>query len=477
MKRLSLISLLLCLAIASPAGAERLGLSSLSTFPDWTVEGVQAGVEFSAAVATAGDVNGDGFADVIVGASKYDNGIDNEGAAFVYYGGAGGVSDTHAWMASSGNKGSLFGSAVDSAGDVNGDGYDDVIIGAYRYNNGQPEEGAVFVYYGSSAGLSLAPGWMVESNVKETQLGCSVGGAGDINRDGYDDVVVGAKTLTNGQETEGAVYVYYGSPAGLKTSIGWSYESNQPGAMLGHAVGGAGDVNGDGYADIFASAPWYDNGAVDEGRVMVFLGSAFSLNTAPEWFAEGDQQDARFGSAAHRAGDVNGDGYDDLIVGAWQYDKEQVDEGAAFVYLGSPNGLGSKAAWSDDGNQSGEGFGISVGSVGDTDQDGFDEVVVGAHLYSLDQPTEGAVFVYRGSPIGPSEFSAWKAGGNKNETWFGYSTGAAGDVNRDGCHDLIVGAPLYKLDEKTILGRAFIYHGLPGSGEYWYSLHLPALWR
>lgn len=477
MKRLSLLSLIFCLAFARPTVAERVGLSSLSTFPDWTVDGTQAGVEFSAAVATAGDVNGDGYSDILLGAPKYNNGVDNEGAAFVYYGGGGGVHDIPAWLVSSGYKGSLFGSALGSAGDVNGDGFDDVIIGAYRYNNEQPEEGAAFVYYGSSQGLSLTPDWKVESNLKDTQLGYAVGGAGDVNGDGYDDVVVGARMFTRGHEREGAIYLYYGSPAGLSNSAAWSFESNQVGAMLGHTVGIAGDVNGDGYDDVFAGAPYFDYGDVDEGRIFVFLGSAIGLKAIPDWVAEGDQAGAWFGSAASRAGDVNADGYDDLIVGAWSYDREQVDEGAAFVYLGSPTGLNPSPAWSVDGNQSGEGFGIAVGTVGDTDQDGFDEVAVGAHLYSLDQPNEGAVFVYRGSPTGPSKIANWWAGGNKNETWFGYSMGAAGDVNGDGCDDLVVGAPIYKLDDKTLLGRAFIFHGLPGSSAVWYSVHLPALWR
>lgn len=477
MKHLTMLLILLCLAAAQPAGAAPAAPASLSDFPDWTVEGDQSGVEFAAAVSAAGDVNGDGYADVILGAPKYNNGIDNEGAALVFHGSAGGLSDTYNWLASSMNAGSRFGSAVSKAGDVNGDGYDDVIVGAYRYNNGQPEEGAAFVYHGSEFGLSPIPNWMVETNVKNAQYGYAVGGGGDINGDGYDDVVVGAKLFTNGQVNEGAVFVYYGSPTGLNHSHAWSFESNQESAMLGHAAGIAGDVNGDGYSDVYVSAPQYEYGSVDEGRVMVFLGAETGLKPAPDWIGEGNQDNGWFGASASGAGDTNSDGYDDLIVGAPHYDLEQVDEGAAFVYLGSPYGLRAKAAWIADGNHSDEGFGIAVGMVGDTDQDGYAEVVVGAHLYSLDQPEEGAVFVYHGTPTGPSENASWWAGGGKNETWFGYSTGTAGDVNDDGCSDLVVGAPIYKLDEKTVLGRAFVYHGMPGSWEFKYEIHLPALSR
>jgi len=109
---------------------------------------------FGAAVACAGDVNGDGYSDVIVGAYFYDNGQTDEGAAFLYHGSSTGISNVIAATLESNQAGSLFGLAVASAGDVNGDGYSDVIVGAFNYDNVETDEGAAFVYHGSSNGLS-----------------------------------------------------------------------------------------------------------------------------------------------------------------------------------------------------------------------------------------------------------------------------------------------------------------------------------
>ena len=152
-----------------------------------------------------------------------------------------------------------------TAGDVNGDGYADVIVGADSYDNGQGNEGAAWVYLGSAAGLSATAAWMAEGNQASAWFGHSVGTAGDVNGDGYADVIVGARWYSNGQASEGAAFVYLGSAAGLGAAAAWTGEGNQEGAYFGHSVGTAGDVNGDGYADVIVGAPDYDNGS-HEGR-------------------------------------------------------------------------------------------------------------------------------------------------------------------------------------------------------------------
>ena len=115
-------------------------------------------------MATAGDVNGDGFSDVIVGALLYDNGETDEGRAYVYHGSAAGLATTAAWTAESNQDDAHFGYSVATAGDVNGDGFSDVIVGAYVYDNGETNEGRAFVYHGSAAGLSPTAAWTAESN-------------------------------------------------------------------------------------------------------------------------------------------------------------------------------------------------------------------------------------------------------------------------------------------------------------------------
>jgi hypothetical protein len=162
-----------------------------------------------------------------------------------------------------------------------------------------------------------------------------VGTAGDVNGDGYADVIVGAGRYDNGETDEGRTYVYHGSTIGLNTTAAWTAEGDQVEAYFGYSVGTAGDVNGDGYADVIVGAGRYDNGQTDEGRTYVYHGSTTGLNTTAAWTAEGDQVGANFGYPVRTAGDVNGDGYADVIIGAYYYDNGEVDEGAAFLYYGN----------------------------------------------------------------------------------------------------------------------------------------------
>ena len=437
-------------------------ITGLSTTADWTVESGQVAY-FGYSVSTAGDVSGDGYADVIVGAPFYDNGQENEGAAFVYYGSASGLSTSAGWMAESNQAYAWFGNSVGTAGDINGDGYADVIVGAYKYDNGQTDEGAAFVWYGSAAegpdGTPANADWTGESNQVEAYFGYSVGTAGDINGDGFSDVIVGAANYDNGQSEEGAAFVYYGLASGLSTIPAWTAESDQAGAYFGRSVSTAGDVNGDGYADVIVGASLYDNGQTNEGAAFVWYGSASGLgsNGTPanaDWMAESNQTIASFGGSVSTAGDVNGDGYADVIVGAVGYDNGETDEGRAFVYYGSAAGLSTTADWTAESNQQYAYFGRSVSTAGDVNGDGYADVIVGAEDYEDGQTNEGAAFVYYGTASGLSVSPAWMDESNDAYSHFGYSVGTAGDVNGDGYADVIVGAYGYGSG-----GAAFVYHG------------------
>jgi len=356
----------------------------------------QAFAQFGFSVATAGDVNGDGYADVIVGAPSYDNDQREEGRAYVYYGSPSGPSKTPDWMAEGDQEFAGFGFSVASAGDVNGDGYDDVIVGAYLYDNGEPNEGRAYVYYGSAAGLSLTPDWTGEINQVGAQFGYSVGTAGDVNGDGYSDVIIGAFLYDNGQDAEGGAFVYHGSASGLSATPDWSAESNQAGARFGASVGTAGDVNGDGFDDVIVGAYNYDHGEIDEGRAAVYEGSASGLSRTPSWTVDGKQSGAQLGYAVGTAGDVNGDGFDDVVVGADQYAHGQTNEGEIAIYTGSATGLSpQRVVWSES-DQSDALLGSAAGTAGDVDGDGFADVIAGAQFFDHGQTDEGVAVVFRG---------------------------------------------------------------------------------
>jgi hypothetical protein len=416
----------------------------------WTVECDSSMAGFGATLSSAGDVNGDGYADVIVGAPGYDLIEFSEGAAFVYFGGPLGPSLSPDWTTEPIIGLGGIGGSVTSAGDINGDGYSDLIVGA---------EAKALVYHGSSSGPSAASDWAKEGNQGSAYFGCSVSSAGDVNGDGYSDVIVGAYGYDNGQNGEGRAYVYHGSPLLPSGSPNWTVESNQADASLGISVSSAGDVNGDGYSDVIVGATGYDDGQMDEGAAFVYNGSPSGLSGSPSWSAaETDQAFAWFGGSVSSAGDVNGDGYSDVIVGARGFDDGGANRGVAFVYQGSPTGLSASSDWTAEPDQAGAEFGISVSSAGDVNGDGYSDVIVGAHLYDKGENNEGAVFVYNGSPSGLDSFPNWTAESNQADSRFGASVSSAGDVNGDGYSDVIVGAYYYS-NGQTNEGRAFVYHG------------------
>src|SRR5262249_33736062 len=224
---------------------------------------------------------------------------------------------------------SEFGRSVSTAGDVNGDGYSDVIIGGLNYN-GQGE-GRAYVFLGSAAGLGATYAWTRIGTQAYAQFGTSVSTAGDVNRDGYSDVIVGAPNYTIDPYREGRAYVYLGSAAGLATSPAWTMDGQSVG--FGRSVSTAGDGNGDGYSDVIVGEEQY---GINRGRAYVYLGSSSGPATSPAWIYQGDQDFAFFGTSVSTAGDVNGDGYADVVVGA-EGDPESL--GRAYVFLGSASGL------------------------------------------------------------------------------------------------------------------------------------------
>ncbi len=431
--------------------------NGLAAAAAWTIESDQVGAKLGTAVASAGDVNGDGYADVLIGALEYDNGQTDEGAAFVYLGSPSGLPATSSWMGESDQTDSGFGYALASAGDVNGDGYSDVIVGAREFDGGESSEGAAFVYLGSATGLASAPSWVAESDQVEARFGYSVDSAGDVDGDGYDDVIVGARYYDDGDEDEGGVFVYLGSASGLGIGPAWIGTVDQAHAQLGRAVGSAGDVNGDGFVDVVAGAVGYDNGQIDEGGAFVFLGTATGLATTATLVAESNQEGAWLGEAVACAGDVNGDGYSDLVVGAYNYNGGEPVEGIAQLFLGSASGT-TPAAWSLESDQAEARLGRTVAAAGDVNGDGLGDVLVGAHLLDTAAINDGAAFLFYGAPAGLSLTPTWTTEADQVQPDYGYAVSSAGDVDGDGFDDVVVGAFNYDNPEEGE-GRAFLFHG------------------
>ena len=296
----SLLAILLALTLIGPASAS-----------DWSAKGPSSSAHLGFSVDYAGDVNGDGFADAIVGAE----GDGTSGGAHLYLGTQDGLETTSSWDSTPMlNIAARYGYSVSSAGDVNGDGFGDVIVGAPFYANGESREGAAFLYLGGPNGPSLSSDWSFEPNNASEYAGIAVTGIGDVNGDAYDDVAIGADQA--GNNAEGAVYIFYGSQDGLAATPDLTLMGSIANGYFGNTLSSAGDVNGDGYADLAVGAYNTTNGEAAEGMVFVFHGSDTGLSSTPNWNYERDQSSAWLGSSVAGLGDVNGDGRDDVVVGA-----------------------------------------------------------------------------------------------------------------------------------------------------------------
>ncbi len=429
----------------------------LNATPDWMVDPADQGSAFFGRSIALGDINGDGYSDVIIGAPGLDNDSVNEGRVYVYYGSPSGLPAIPDWFTDPADQSDAsFGRAV-SSGDVNGDGYYDVIVGAPRYTSDASMEGRVYLFYGNISGPSTVPDWLVDpTNQSYSYFGSSVA-SGDINGDGFLDIIIGAPGWDEADTNEGRVYVYYGSSSGPSSAPDWIADPvNQKDAYFGSSVS-SGDVNGDGFSDIIIGADEWDGEAINEGRVYVYYGSPSGPSAVPDWTADPtDQQGASFGTSITSA-DINGDGYDDIIIGAPYWNGEATDEGRVYVYLGSPSGPANTPDWFNDPADQRAYFGQAVSS-GDVNGDGFSDVIIGANFWSGEATYEGRIYLYLGSTSGLSSVPEWMDDPtNQFNSNFGQSL-ASGNVNGDNYFDIIVGAPSWD-GEASNEGRVYGYYG------------------
>jgi hypothetical protein len=408
-RRSALAGILATLPTALALGALAQAETVLQFFP-----GPTTNLRFGRAVGGGADVDGDGHPDVIVGGCN----TSVAGLVRVFSGSTGAV----LFELTSSDPTEQFGASVCILGDVDGDGHADFAVGAPEWSGGPIAAGQVRVFSGADASLLFT----LTGDSQADRIGYSLATAGDVDGDGFPDLIAGAPDSSTSGAHAGLARVY----SGRTGAILYTFYGSSAGDGLGIAVAGAGDVDGDGHADLIVGA-WEIGGSASQlGYARIFSGSSGSI--LHEFHGDGHLD--HFGVSVAGIGDFDGDGLPDVAVGASENDVNGNNAGMIRVFSGATGtALRTLRGSGPDAH-----FGSSIASLGDLDGDQRPELVVGAPGETVSNDTQaGTARLFRSSDA--AVFEVFR--GDSAYDYFGSPLAAVGDVNGDGYPDFLVGAP------------------------------------
>jgi len=413
------------------------------------------------------DFDGDGYGDLAVGADQeYFGEGRGGGAVYIYYGSEEGFQNNPSTILENplGWQGVNFGYYMVQC-DANGDGYTDLFI---KNSPGFMNQ-SIYFYPGGPMGISSENFRQMQvsgSNLFYAGSGEDISCSGDLNFDGFDDFVIGEPLWNGVFSHEGRVYVYLGDITGpqVEPSVILGNPDPQEGGMFGTELKLIRDLNADGYADLVIGSPLFDNETTNEGIIYVYYGNSSGTESYPSIVIENPDpaETAEFGNDIESSGDINGDGFDDIVVGTWTFNGREEDN-KVYVFYGANEGLSESFTriYSPDGDSDDVyNFGGVIGSACDFNLDGYDDIYIYTTYSGID-----SVIIYNGGSAGIATIPYLIIPGpvhddNDRGGEFGISGGCIGDINRDGNYEIAAGAHLMRVERCNYFistGKVFIY--------------------